>query len=186
VTSMHDLWLPILLSTIAVFVMSSMIHMGAPWHKNDYRAMPREADAMDALRPLAIPPGDYMVPRPSSRQELGSAEFRERMKRGPVFVVTFFPTGGMSMARNLIGWFVYLLIVSHFAAYMAGQALPHGARYLRVFQLAGLTAFIAYAVALWQMSIWYGRAWRTTVKATIDGVIYAAITAGLLGWLWPK
>jgi len=40
-------------------------------------------------------------------------------------------------------------------------------------------------VALWQMSIWYRRAWSTTIKATVDGLIYALLTAGTFGWLWP-
>jgi len=38
-------------------------------------------------------------------------------------------------------------------------------RYLRVFQLVGATAFIGYSMALWQMSIWYSRAWSMTIKA---------------------
>jgi len=42
--------------------------------------------------------------------------------------------------------------------------------YLRVFQLVGATAFIGYSMALWQMSIWYSRAWSMTIKATVDGV----------------
>jgi hypothetical protein len=69
---------------------------------------------------------------------------------------------------------------------VAGRALPVGAPYLRVFQLVGATAFIAYAAALWQMSIWYRRAWSTTIKATIDGLVYALLTAGTFGWLWPR
>jgi hypothetical protein len=35
-------------------------------------------------------------------------------------------------------------------------------------------------------SIWYYRAWSTTFKATVDGLIYALLTAGTFGWLWPK
>ena len=55
------LWLPILLSAVIVFVVSSIIHMASPWHKNDYPRMPNEDQVRSALRPLAIPPGDYMV-----------------------------------------------------------------------------------------------------------------------------
>jgi hypothetical protein len=49
-----------------------------------------------------------------------------------------------------------------------------------------VAAFLSYAVALWQMSIWYKRAWSTTIKSTFDGLIYALLTAGTFGWLWPK
>jgi hypothetical protein len=56
----------------------------------------------------------------------------------------------------------YCLIVSIFSAYIAGRALAPGAEYLSVFRFAGTTAFLAYAAALWQNSIWWKRAWGTT------------------------
>ena len=65
-TGLSALWLPILLSAAIVFVVSSVIHMVLPWHKSDYPRMANEDKVMDALRPPIIPPGDYMVPRPSS------------------------------------------------------------------------------------------------------------------------
>ncbi|MBI1808016.1 MAG: hypothetical protein HYR76_13325 [Ignavibacteria bacterium] len=185
-TELSTLYLPILLSSVIVFIVSSIIHMVLPWHKNDYPKMSNEDKVMDALRPLAIPPGDYLVPRPSTRQEMRSPEFIEKMKKGPVVMLTVWPNGPASMGKNLILWFLYAAVVSLFAAYVAGRALPAGAAYLHVFRFAGVTAFIGYSVALWQMSIWYHRAWSTTIKATVDGLIYALLTAGTFGWLWPQ
>jgi len=72
------------------------------------------------------------------------------------------------------------------AAYIAGRALEPGAHYLSVFRFAGATAFFGYAFALMQQSIWYKRAWGTTFKSTFDGLIYALLTAGTFGWLWPS
>lgn len=185
-TGLSLLALPILLSAVAVFVVSSLIHMASPWHKGDYPRMAEEARFMDAVRPLGIPPGDYMVPRPASRDELKSPEFAEKVKKGPVMVLTVLPNGPMAMGRNLALWFVYALAVGVLAGYVAGRALPPGASYLRVFRFAGVTAFTGHAVALWQLSIWYRRAWSTTIKATVDGLIYALLTAGTFGWLWPR
>jgi hypothetical protein len=185
-TWLFTLWLSILLSSVIVFVVSSIIHMVLPWHKSDYPKIPNEERFMDALRPLAVPPGDYMVPRPSSTQEMRSPEFAEKMKRGPVMMLTVMPNGPFAMGKNLVLWFLYSAVVGIFAAYVAGTALPAGAPYLRVFQFVGVTAFIGYSVALWQMSIWYRRAWRLTIKATVDGLIYALLTAGTFGWLWPQ
>jgi hypothetical protein len=185
-TGLDALWLPILLSSVIVFVVSSVIHTVLPWHKNDYPKIPNEDKVMDALRQLAIPPGDYMVPRPASHQQMRSPEFTEKLNGGPVMVVTVMPNGPVSMGKNLASWFIYLLVVAVFAAYVAGRALPVGAVYLRVFQFIGATAFIGYSLALWQMSIWYQRAWSTTIKSTIDGLIYASLTAGTFGWLWPR
>jgi len=184
-TGINALWLPILLSAVIVFVVSSIIHMVLPWHKTDYPKVPNEDRVRDALRPLAIPPGDYMIPRPLSMQEMKSPEFIEKLNQGPVMVVTVMPNGPGSMAKNLVLWFLYCVVVGFFASYIASRALPPGAPYLRVFQFAGVTAFIGYALALWQMSIWYRRDWSTTIKSTVDGFIYALLTAGTFGWLWP-
>jgi len=80
----------------------------------------------------------------------------------------------------------FITLVVSFAAYMAGRALPPGTIYLQVFRFIGATAFIGYTLALWQMSIWYRRSWSLTIKATIDGLVYALLTAGTFGWLWPR
>ena len=180
------LWLPILLSAVVVFIVSSIIHMASPWHQSDYPKMPNEEKVMDALRTLAIPPGDYFVPRPANRQEMRSPEFDEKQKKGPIVMMTVWPAGKMGMAKLICYWFIYLIVVGIFAGYVAGRALPPGAEYLRVFRFAGTAAFLSYSVALWQMSIWYRRAWLTTIKATVDGLIYALLTAGVFGWLWPQ
>ena len=180
------LWLPILLSAVIVFVVSSIIHMALSWHKTDYLQVPNEEQFRNALRPLAVPPGDYMVPRPSSAKDMGTPEFAEKLKQGPVMIVTVLPNRLMPMTQNLVFWFLYSTVVGFFAAYVAGHGLPAGAPYLRVFQLVGVTAFIGYSLALWQFSIWYRRAWSTTIKATVDGLIYALLTAATFSWLWPK
>ena len=185
-TQMTALWLPILLSSVIVFVVSSIIHMASPWHKSDYPKMAREEELMDALRPLAIAPGDYMVPKPSSMAEMKSAEFKAKVERGPVILMTVMPSGQMSMTRNMVMWFVYLIVVGILTAYVAAHALLPGAPYRAVFRFAGLVSFIAYALALWQLSIWYRRSWSITIKATVDSLIYGLLTAGTFASLWPR
>ncbi|HEY6351538.1 MAG TPA: hypothetical protein VI636_19210 [Candidatus Angelobacter sp.] len=185
-TPLTDLWLPILVSAAIVFVASSILHMVLPWHRSDYRKLPNEDKFMETVRPLAIQPGDYMVPCPGSREAMRSSEFMEKFKKGPVMMMTILPGGSMSMGRNLVLWFLYLIVVSFFSAYVAGAALRRYAEYLEVFRFAGVAAFLSYSVAMWPMSIWYRRSWVTTIKATIDGLIYAGLTAGVFGWLWPR
>ena len=185
-TGLFALWLPILLSAVIVFVASSIIHMVLPWHKSDYPKMANEDAFRAALRPLNIPPGDYMVPRPASMQDMKSPEFAEKVKQGPVMVVTVMPNEITPMGKNLTNWFLYSVAIGVMSAYVAGRALHNGAAYLEVFRFVGATAFACYAFGLWQMSIWYRRAWSSTIKATVDGLIYAMLTAGTFGWLWPK
>jgi hypothetical protein len=185
-TELHALWLPILLSSVIVFAVSSVIHMFTPWHKDDYPKIPSEDQVMDALRPLNIPPGDYMFPRPSSMQEMRSPEFAAKRAKGPVMIVTVLPSGPVGMGRELALWFLFSIVVGIFAAYVAGRALPMGADYLRVFQFVGTIAFIGYSFALWPLRIWYRRSLGTTIRSTVDGLLYGLLTAGTFGWLWPR
>ena len=183
--SITALWMPIIVAAVLVFIASSIIHMAPLWHRGECPKAPNEDRILDALRPFSIPPGDYMLPRASDMKDMKSPEFTEKMKRGPVLIMTVLPNGPPSMAKSLVQWFIYVVVVSIFAAYVAGRTLAPGTEYLAVFRIAGATAFIGYAVALWQMSIWYHRAWSTTLKLTLDGLIYSLLTGGAFGWLWP-
>ena len=63
--SIPSLWLPILLAGVSVFITSSVIHMAlSAWHRNDFRALPDEPAGLDALRSLALEPGDYLTMPP--------------------------------------------------------------------------------------------------------------------------
>ena len=184
--SIPSLWLPILLSAVLVFVVSSIIHMALPYHRNDYRKVPSEDEVMESLRKFNIPPGDYMMPRPSGAAGMREPAFLEKMSKGPVVIMTVVKSGPPNMTANLVQWFIYSLVVGVLAAYVAGRTVGSGATYLAVFRIAGCTAFIAYAVALWQNSIWYKRSWGTTIRNTFDGLVYGLVTAGAFGWLWPR
>ena len=179
-----SLWLPILLSAVIVFVVSALIHMVLTYHRSDFGRVPSEDAVMDVLR--SAPPGDYMFPWAEGPSAMKDPAFIEKMKRGPVGVLTLLKPRPPAMGPSLARWFVYCIVVGIFAAYIAGRALPPGAHYLSVFRFAGCTAFIAYAVAYWQNSIWSGRKWSTTLKVTIDGLIYGLLTGGTFGWLWPR
>lgn len=185
-THMTALWLPILLSSVIVFVASSIIHMASPWHKSDYPKLPNEDQVMDAMRPLDLPPGDYMVPRPASMADMKTAEYKAKVERGPVVMMTVFPKGHSNMTGAMVQWFIFSLVISCFAAYVCAHALLPGAPYRAVFRFAGLTSFIGYGAALWPLSIWYHRKWSITIKSTVDALIYGLLTAGTFGWLWPR
>jgi hypothetical protein len=183
--SVVDLWLPILLSAVLVFVASSVIHMALHrWHAQDFKRFPAEDAVMDALRPFNLPPGDYAAPLPDSMAHMSSAEFKAKQARGPSFALTILTNH--SIGRNLAKWFVYSIVVAAFAAYVASLGLPRGAAYMTVFRVTSTVAFAGYALALWQNWIWYSRGLGYTVRTTIDGLVYGLLTGGAFGWLWPS
>jgi len=183
--SIVSLWLPILLSAVAVFLISSIIHMVFQYHKNDFVKLPSEEQVMDDLRKANIPPGDYHFPHAKDMKDMNSHDFIERMKQGPVGMITMMESGPPNMGKQLVLWFVYSIIVGIIAAYIAGHAVQPGDGYLAVFRFVGCTAFVGYSLALLQNSIWYKRNWGATLKSMFDGLIYALFTAGIFGWLWP-
>src|SRR5690606_18460022 len=155
------------------------------YHQTDYSPVPDEASLMDDLRRAGLPPGDYVVPFAGSTKEMATPEYIEKVTRGPVAFITIAPSGRPAMGRMLSLWFVFAVAVSIAAAYVSGRALGPGADYLEVFRFAATTAIIGYCVALWQDSIWYYRSWSTTLKSTLDGVVYGLVTAGMFGTFWP-
>jgi hypothetical protein len=140
---------------------------------------------MEDLRKYGIPPGDYMVPCAGSPKAMKDPVFIEKFTKGPVIIMTVLKHGSFAMGGQLAQWFLYCVIVSVFSGYVAGRALPSGTDFLSVCQFAGTTAFAGYALALWQNTIWYKKAWTTTLKSTFDGLVYAFSTGGVFGWLWP-
>lgn len=179
------LWLPILLSAVLVFIISSIIHMFLRYHSTDFGQLADEEKVMDDLSKYNITPGEYAMPYAGSMETMNSPEYIEKRKTGPVAFITVMESGTPAMTKSLFFWFIYCLIVGIFAAYVAGAALQSGATYLSVFRFTGVTAFIGYVLALWQNSIWYNRKLSTNIKNTFDGLIYALFTAGIFGWLWP-
>jgi hypothetical protein len=181
-----SLWLPIVVSAVFVFVASSIVHMMLGYHRLDWKQLPSQAEIQDALRRFSIQPGDYMLPWPTTTAEMRTPEFTTMREKGPTAVITVWPAGAQGMGQSLALWFVYTIVVGVFAGYVAGAALGPGRPYLQVFRLAGTVAFAGYSLALLQHSIWYHRKWSTTFLSMFDGLIYALLTGGTFGWLWPK
>jgi len=181
-----SLWLPIVLAAVAVFLASSAAHTVLGYHWHDYRALPNQVAVLDALRGHNLPPGEYALPKADNVKQMRSPEYKALYERGPVLFMNVSPGGPMSIGKNLVQWFIYLLIVGFCCAYIAGRELHPGSDYLSVFRLVGFTAFMAYALALPQAAIWYRHIWRVTVVEMVEGLVYAGLTAGMFGWLWPK
>jgi hypothetical protein len=180
-----DLWLPIVLSTLFVFAVSSLIHMFLPVHKGDYKKLPGEESILEAMRAQDVRRGEYMFPCPASMKDMCSPEVVEKLKRGPVGFLTVLPSGSFAMGKNLVAWFLFSGLVGVLVAYTASIGLTRGAATLDVFRLVGSAGILGYAITSIPNSIWKGLSWSITAKFVLDGIVYGLVTAATFAWLWP-
>jgi hypothetical protein len=179
------LWLPILLSAVIVFIASSIMHMVLPYHKSDYRQLPDEDKLLPSLRAAGLQKGLYIFPY-CTHKEMNSPAAQEKYKQGPVGMLTVFPSGPPVMPKFLGMWFAYILIISVVVANLAAHSVVPGASFRHVFRVAGTAAFLAYGVGILSNGIWKGQPWSNVIKEAADGLVYALLTAGTFGWLWPR
>ncbi len=179
----HVLWLPILLSGLAVFIVSAVIWMVLPHHRKEWAGFSNEDAVMDAIRAGNPAPGLYSAP--SSGGERPSPEVIAKMARGPVVFVTVMPGASMAMGGKMLKSVIFYITVGIFVAYMGTIALPSGGEYLAVFRVTGTAAFMAYVFASVPDSIWFGRPWKSWIYQALEGLLYAGLTGGIFGWLWP-
>jgi hypothetical protein len=179
------LWLPILVSAIIVYIASSIMHTLLPYHQSDYRKLPDEDTVLAALRSVGVARGLYHFPH-CTHKEMKTLAIQEKFKQGPVGFLTIFPSGPVSMPKFLVQWFVYCLLIAFFVAYLSAHTVAQGAQYLAVFRVVGTAAFLGYGLGTFSNAIWKGQTWSMTLKEGFDGLVYALLTAGTFGWLWPR
>lgn len=185
-TFLTELWLPILLASVFVFIVSSVIHMVLKVHKSDYKKLKNEDLILDTFRSHGIQAGQYVFPCADSMKEMGSPEMEAKRKRGPVGWLNILPPGSFNIGKNLMQWFLNCLLISVLVAYLAWHSLQPGASFMAVFRIAGVAAILAYAVGRIDDSIWRGVPWSTTAKFLFDGIVYGLATAATFAWLWPN
>ena len=184
--SIGALWLPILLSAVLVFVASSIIHMAFKYHQTDYWRLPDEEAARAALGKQDLRPGQYVIPYARDMKDLQQPDTMRKFEEGPVAFLTVRARGPVRMGKALTLWFLYSVGISIFVAYLSGRVLPAGTEYLQVFRVAGTAAWLGYGGAVVWAGIWKGVPWASVAKDLFDGLVYALLTAGAFGALWPR
>ena len=183
--SLEQLWMPIIAAAVAVFVMSSLIHMVFKWHNSEYRKLPNEDEVRAALRSVAGTPAVYFVPYCIDHKQMQAPEMQQKFKEGPVAMVTMRRSGPPSMGAPLSQWFVMNLVVAAVAAYLASKAVPPGASFLAVARFVSLVTFVAYAGGAIAGGIWMGKPWTAAFKELLDAFLYGLVSACAFAWLWP-
>ena len=183
--SLTALWLPILVSTVFVFIASNLVWMVLQLHKKDWDPLPDEEAFAEAINGMKAGRGEYSFPFAADTAAWKSDEWQAKFKRGPVGFLTLQTPGEMNMGKMMGSWIAYIVIIQIFVAYLTGLALGAGAHYLQVFQIAGTAAILGFAGAVPPEAIWMGRKWSNVFGHMRDGILYGLITAGTFGWLWP-
>ena len=180
-----SLWLPILLSAVVVFVISSLVHMVLKWHASDCTAFSNEDAIRAAIRAGNPAPGWYGVPHCKDMKDMGSPEMLKKYQEGPIAHVTIGSAGAPNMGKYLGMWFLQTVFVSVVAAYLATKFIPMDATYARMAaKFVGAVSFIAYGFGTITESVWMMRPWSSSVKYLLDSALYG-IGAGLIFlYLW--
>ncbi len=188
--ALHDLWLPILLSGVAVWVASALAWMAIGHHRKDRDPIPggKEREFMDTIKRLNIPPGNYGFPDFCQHHDLPPKERKEAMKAlyntRPMGMLRVW--GEVNMGVNMFLTFLFYLITSMVIAFLAAGALPHGASFATVFHLCSLAGILAYCFATFPGDLWYQLKHRAMLMCWIDGIIFGLITGLIFAWLWPR
>jgi len=183
--SLTALWLPIVLSAVIVFFVSAAVWMVMPHHRSDFATVADEDGVMDALRPHLPGPGMYVFPF-AEGAGMQSEEYQAKVRKGPVSIVKVRSAESvLSLGPAMMKSLALYLVIGTFVAYLASRTLPIGTGYPTVFQVTGTAAFLAHGFIGFQESIWFALPGRIAFKHALDGLVYALLTAGVFGWLWP-
>lgn len=180
-----SLWVPVIVSAVAVFVVSSILHMVLKYHKADYKSVPNEEAVRQALAKGNPAPGIYFTPYCVDMKQMKEPAMKEKFEKGPVAMLTVYPKGAPMLPKHLALWFAFSVFVSFVAAYVARHALHPGDDGMLVMRITGTVAFAGYALSHASDSIWKGQPWANTVRAVVDGAIYALLTGLTFRLLWP-
>jgi hypothetical protein len=176
----YALWIPILISAVALQIASTIAWTVSPHHNGDWRKLPNEVDVMSALRKAGTPTGNYVFPFMKHGPELKSKEFQEMFQAGPRGVITFWDIP--NMGANIFWTFVFFLITVFTIGYVGYASLGPGASFARVFQVVGTIAILTYSAAGIPNAIWFK---SPIVTNLVDGVVYGLIVGTIFAFLWP-
>lgn len=196
-----DLWMPILVAAVAVWIASALAWMLLPHHKGDFKPLPNEDGMMDSVRRLSIPPGLYFFPHMKDCNKMKNDPVaKEKFEKGPHGMLQVWPPDAFGkMGRNMALSFVFYVFVGVCVAYMATMGIPHSpaadlaavvgadrtGAFMDIFRFTGTAAIMAYCLATIPNDIWFGKPLRNMMTCLVDGVAYGIITGLIFAWLWP-
>lgn len=182
--SLASLWLPILLSGVAVFFLSFLMWMVVGHHKSDYQKLPDETAVVAALKAAKVPAGHFVFPHCTDAKQMKDPEFHQRFAEMSGFVFVR-PHGDYPMGRAMVQTVLFCLVCALAIGYVAHVAFRPGADRMEVFRLTATVGWLTFSFAYVWKAIWGGISRGETIKALIDGLVYALATGAIFAWRWP-
>jgi hypothetical protein len=180
-----SLWLPVIASAVAVWIVSAIVHMVLRYHRADYKGLPDEEAVAAAIRKVSPGPGEYVIPHCVEMAQMKDPAMLKKYQEGPVAILTIMRNGTPNMGKHLVQWFLLCLFASFVAGYIARHTLAAGDDGLLVMRITGTIAFAAYGFGFLQNSIWHGTPWANSLRGLLDAVLYALTTGLVFRLLWP-
>ncbi len=178
-----DLWLPILLSGVAVFFLSFIMWMVLPHHRKDWIKLPDEDGTMQQLGD--IPAGMYTFPHCGTPEEMKDPAYIAKRDKGPSGLLTIVPRGPMNMGKSMFYSFIYNVIVAVLVAYVASIVVRKGDPGGVVLQLTSTVFFLGYAGAHGWYLLWFSHTPSVIWKSVADCLVYAVACGFLFKAFWP-
>ncbi len=175
-----ELWLPILLSGVAIFFASFLSWMVLQLHEQDWQRLKREDEFLAGVRGINPPNGSFMFPRCEHPKDMQSEEFQKKWKDGPRGIVTFFPE--TNMGTNLALTMLLFIAVNFTLAYLGTIAFRRGEEFITIFRFFATASLLVYLTGILQHAIWFK---ARVVGHIIESIAYALIAGAIFAALWP-
>ena len=175
------LWLPILVATVVLWVLSFVAWVVLPHHFGDFKKLDSENEMMELVKQANIPAGNYMFPYSGTKPEQDSKEYQDRYTEGPRGTLNVYnmPNMGINMAQTIL----YFLITSLTIACITNVACPAGdaeTDFMKVFRIAGTIGVLTYASSGVLHKIWFkAKQWTDMLDGAVYGVALGLIFAAL-------
>lgn len=178
-----DMWLPILVSGVLVWIAGFLMWMLLGLHKNEWLELPDERGFMGAMLEMGVKPGQYAFPFSDNGKRMKDPEFQERMNRGPLGYARIWP-GPPNMGLFMAGTLAVNWVIAVFVAYIGSLAAFPESPYLAKFRVIGATAVAIYTLGRLPNDIWFRTPPASVGRNLFEGVVYGLLTAGTFAWLW--
>ncbi|MFL6289898.1 MAG: hypothetical protein ACJ759_03290 [Thermoanaerobaculia bacterium] len=180
-----SLWLPVVVSAVAVWLVSAVLHMVLKYHRADYKQLSDEEGIGHTLRKAASAPGVYVIPYCADMSQMKDPAMLKKYEEGPIALITVMRNGVPKMGKNLAQWFLFCFLVSFVTGYVARHSLGFDTDPLTVLRITGTVAFIGYGFGYFQDSIWKAIPWSNSLRGLLDAAIYGLVTGLVFRFLWP-